>query len=126
MDNSLPNSSKSTFGNLVFTDDQSKALNEFNLFYNSVNKCPAFILKGYAGTGKSTLIAYIVNELLGQRKKVRLLAPTGKAAKVIANYSKQAAYTIHKQVYFVGNQMNGSLSLVKAKNLFNPSIFNNQ
>ena len=123
MDNSLPNSSKSTFGNLVFTDDQSKALNEFNLFYNSVNKCPAFILKGYAGTGKSTLIAYIVNELLGQRKKVRLLAPTGKAAKVIANYSKQAAYTIHKQVYFVGNQMNGSLSLVKAQNLFTNTLF---
>jgi len=123
MDNSLPNSSKSTFGNLVFTDDQSKAVDEFNLFFNSDNKCPAFILKGYAGTGKSTLIAYIVNELLGQRKKVRLLAPTGKAAKVIANYSKQAAYTIHKQVYFVGNQMNGSLSLVKAQNLFTNTLF---
>jgi exodeoxyribonuclease-5 len=86
-------------------------------------KHPLFILKGYAGTGKSTLIAYLVNEILARRKKVRILAPTGKAAKVIANYAKQPAYTIHKQIYFVGGEFGGASSLVKAKNLFTNTLF---
>lgn len=123
MDNSKAHELGSRSGNMIFTADQNLALKEFNLFYRSVEKYPVFILKGYAGTGKSTLIAAIVTGLNSKRKKVRLLAPTGKAAKVIANYSKQAAYTIHKQVYFVGDQLNGSMSLVKAKNLFTETLF---
>ena len=82
-----------------------------------------FILKGYAGTGKSTLIASIVQHLLLDKNKFRLLAPTGKAAKVISNYSKQAAFTIHKQIYFVGGEFNAGTSLVKAKNLYKDTLF---
>lgn len=123
MDNSFSAKLTNNKDKIIFTDDQNTALNQFNIFINSEEKCPLYILKGYAGTGKSTLIAHLVNELLAQKKKVRLLAPTGKAAKVIANYSKKPAYTIHKLVYFVGNQVNGSFNLVKAKNLFTDTLF---
>jgi len=57
------------------------------------------------------------------KNKFRLLAPTGKAAKVISNYSKQAAFTIHKQIYFVGGEFNAGTSLVKAKNLYKDTLF---
>ena len=123
MDKATNNTPSSNQAKLIFTDDQNTALNEFNKFYVSDAKQPLFILKGYAGTGKSTLIAYLVNEILARRKKVRILAPTGKAAKVIANYAKQPAYTIHKQIYFVGGEFSGASSLVKAKNLFTNTLF---
>ena len=123
MDKPTNNTPSSNQAKLIFTDDQNTALNEFNKFYVSDAKQPFFILKGYAGTGKSTLIAYLVNEILSRRKKVRILAPTGKAAKVIANYAKQPAYTIHKQIYFVGGEFGGASSLVKAKNLFTNTLF---
>ena len=123
MDKATNNTPSSNQAKLIFTDDQNTALIEFNKFYVSDAKQPLFILKGYAGTGKSTLIAYLVNEILARRKKVRILAPTGKAAKVIANYAKQTAYTIHKQIYFVGGEFSGASSLVKAKNLFTNTLF---
>ena len=108
---------------LEYTQDQQKAIDSFNLFYQSDERFPLFILKGYAGTGKSTLIASIVQHLLLDKNKFRLLAPTGKAAKVISNYSKQAAFTIHKQIYFVGGEFNAGTSLVKAKNLYKDTLF---
>lgn len=55
------------------------------------------MLKGYAGTGKTTVISTLVNNLTEINKKYVLLAPTGRAAKVIANYSQKPAYTIHKK-----------------------------
>ena len=59
----------------------------------------AFVLCGYAGTGKTTLISALVRtmELLG--RKTVLLAPTGRAAKVFSSYSGKSAYTIHKWIY---------------------------
>ena len=59
-----------------------------------------FVLKGYAGTGKTTVISTIVNNLTEINKKYVLLAPTGRAAKVISNYSQKPAFTIHKKIYF--------------------------
>jgi ATP-dependent exoDNAse (exonuclease V) alpha subunit len=59
-----------------------------------------FILKGYAGTGKTTLIASLVQQLSTIKKKSVLLAPTGRAAKVISNYAHKPAFTIHKKIYF--------------------------
>jgi exodeoxyribonuclease-5 len=59
-----------------------------------------FILKGYAGTGKTTLISTLVNSLWNAHKSAVLLAPTGRAAKVISKYSKREALTIHKKIYF--------------------------
>lgn len=59
-----------------------------------------FVLKGYAGTGKTTLISNLVNNLQYARFSSVLLAPTGRAAKVISNYSQRAAFTIHKNIYY--------------------------
>src|SRR6478672_1595993 len=69
-------------------------------FITNTNNDEIFVLKGYAGTGKTTVISTIVNNLSEVNKKYVLLAPTGRAAKVIANYSNKAAFTIHKKIYF--------------------------
>ena len=59
----------------------------------------ALILKGYAGTGKTTLVGALVRVLAAQRRPVVLLAPTGRAAKVLAGYAGRAASTIHRRIY---------------------------
>lgn len=72
-----------------------------------------FILKGYAGTGKTTMLSLVVNSLAMIGKKSVMLAPTGRAAKVIAGYSNKPAYTIHKWIYF--SQKDGGFVLKKNK-----------
>ena len=69
-------------------------------FITNTDNNEIFVLKGFAGTGKTTLISTIVNNLVEINKKYVLLAPTGRAAKVIANYSNKPAFTIHKKIYF--------------------------
>ena len=59
-----------------------------------------FILKGYAGTGKTTILSSIINNLWKIKKSGVLLAPTGRAAKVLSNYTNKEANTIHKKIYF--------------------------
>ena len=58
-----------------------------------------FILKGYAGTGKTSLVGALVRSLLQLKQQVVLMAPTGRAAKVFASHSGHAAYTIHRRIY---------------------------
>ena len=60
-------------------------------------KC--FLLKGYAGTGKTSMVSALVRALEGLQQPCILLAPTGRAAKVLARYSGKAAFTIHKYIY---------------------------
>ncbi|SCY06398.1 ATP-dependent DNA helicase [Flavobacterium caeni] len=75
-----------------------------------------FVLKGYAGTGKTTVISTLVGSLPQIQMKSVLLAPTGRAAKVIANYSKKQALTIHKKIYFPKKSGGGvSFSLMPNK-----------
>jgi exodeoxyribonuclease-5 len=58
------------------------------------------LIKGYAGTGKTTLIGHLVQQLSRIRKKSVLMAPTGRAAKVLSAYAGKNALTIHKKIYF--------------------------
>ena len=58
------------------------------------------MLKGFAGTGKTTIISSLVKNLWKVKKSGVLMAPTGRAAKVISNYSGREAFTIHKKIYF--------------------------
>ena len=58
------------------------------------------LIKGYAGTGKSTLIGHLVKNLNWVNKKSVLLAPTGRAAKVLSSYAGRSAFTIHRKIYF--------------------------
>lgn len=82
-----------------------------------------FILKGYAGTGKTTTISTLVNNLWRAGKKAVLLAPTGRAAKVISSYSKRQAFTIHKKIYFPKKQKNGSVDFVLQPNKHRDTVF---
>jgi len=75
-----------------------------------------FVLKGYAGTGKTTVISTLVNSLASINKKAVLLAPTGRAAKVIANYSEKPAFTIHKKIYFPKKSSGGGVSFTLQPN----------
>ena len=125
----MPNTSHNNFEQLVesyflhsFTEDQKNAMDVFMRFFNSENQFCLYILQGFAGTGKSSLVAAIVKSLQEIKIKTRLLAPTGRAAKVLSNFAKIPAYTIHKQIYFSGNE----LSIQKptlAKNLFENTLF---
>lgn len=82
-----------------------------------------FVLKGYAGTGKTTVISTIVNSLLEINKKYVLLAPTGRAAKVIANYSNKPAFTIHKKIYFPKKNSGGGVSFTLQQNKHKNTVF---
>ncbi|MDN3672753.1 AAA family ATPase [Flavobacterium branchiarum] len=82
-----------------------------------------FVLKGYAGTGKTTVISTIVNNLLEIDKKYVLLAPTGRAAKVIANYSSKPAFTIHKKIYFPKKASGGGVSFTIQQNKHKNTVF---
>ena len=59
----------------------------------------AFILRGYAGTGKTSVMSALVRALAGLKQPCVLLAPTGRAAKVLSRYANSPAYTIHKKIY---------------------------
>jgi len=59
----------------------------------------AFVLSGYAGTGKTSVVSALVRTLASLKQSYVLLAPTGRAAKVLSRYSGSQAYTIHKKIY---------------------------
>jgi len=82
-----------------------------------------FVLKGYAGTGKTTIISTLVNHLSQANKKYVLLAPTGRAAKVISGYSQKPAFTIHKRIYFPKKGSGGTVGFTLQPNKFTNTIF---
>ena len=82
------------------TEDQQKAIIHLSEFLISNNDKQLFILKGYAGTGKTSLMKTLVDNISNVNYKVCLLAPTGRAAKVLSKYTKRKSFTIHKKIYF--------------------------
>ena len=70
-----------------------------------------FILKGYAGTGKTTIVSSLVNVLPKLQRKSSLMAPTGRAAKVLAAYAQRPANTIHRKIYFARTTKDGAIVL---------------
>lgn len=82
-----------------------------------------FLLKGYAGTGKTTTISTVVHNLWRTGIKVVLLAPTGRAAKVISVYSKRQALTIHKKIYFPRKNKGGGVDFVLQPNKHSNTLF---
>src|SRR5690554_2394864 len=83
----------------AFTSDQSLALDKITKFLISGNSDELFLLRGYAGTGKSSLIGSLVRTMNDFQQKTVLLAPTGRAAKVFSGYAGHPAFTIHKKIY---------------------------
>ncbi len=105
------------------TIKQSQLLRLLSDFIFDEDKDALFLLKGYAGTGKTTTISTFVNSLWSSGKKAVLLAPTGRAAKVIALYAKKPAFTIHKKIYFPKKQTNGSVDFVLQPNKHRNTVF---
>ena len=81
------------------TAEQSVAMNRLAIFVNNPAPRQVFLMKGYAGTGKTVIISALVRALVKHRRRVVLMAPTGRAAKVFSNTSGFPACTIHKKIY---------------------------
>ena len=81
------------------TGEQEITIESFVNFLFSPKTDAIFLLKGYAGTGKTTLISALVKTLDQLKQKCVLLAPTGRAAKVFSHYAGHPAYTIHRKIY---------------------------
>lgn len=103
--------------------NQSVALQKLATFVLSKNSDTVFLLKGFAGTGKTTLIGTLVNSLWKTTQKAVLMAPTGRAAKVMSNYSGTQAYTIHRKIYFPKKQGAGGVQFVLAPNKHRNTLF---
>lgn len=82
-----------------------------------------FLLKGYAGTGKTSMISSLVRTLPLLGKKTVLLAPTGRAAKVLTQYSGKQAFTIHRKIYLHQAMTNGGIRITLRKNLHKNTLF---
>lgn len=85
------------FKHLSLSQDQETTLTKLELFLNS--PLQVFMLKGYAGSGKTTILKGLVDYLSSIQKDFALMAPTGRAAKVIREKTGQEAFTIHKSIY---------------------------
>lgn len=82
-----------------------------------------FLIRGYAGTGKTTIISTVVNHLNPVGIKSVLLAPTGRAAKVMGSYAKKQSLTIHKKIYYPKNDPDTGMSFVLQQNKHQNTIF---
>lgn len=102
---------------------QEIALEKLATFILSKNKEEVFLLKGFAGTGKTTLVGTLVNSLWKTRMKSVLMAPTGRAAKVMSSYSNTQAFTIHRKIYFPKKQSGGGVQFVLAPNKHRDTLF---
>ena len=105
------------------TEDQFSALKTLTDFLLSVESDTLLLLKGYAGTGKTSLVGALVKTLNELQQKTFLLAPTGRAAKVFSNYSGQKAYTIHKKIYRQKAFSNEPTGFMPADNLHKDTLF---
>ncbi|MCD7973966.1 MAG: AAA family ATPase [Candidatus Azobacteroides sp.] len=99
------------------TGDQEIALDKLSSFIMDRDTDKLFVLKGYAGTGKSSLVGALVKAMTALKQKTVLLAPTGRAAKVFSQYADHPAYTIHKKIY---RQKKFSPEIVGFELNFNP------
>ena len=105
------------------TVKQDSALHMVSKFLLSQNYEELFLLKGYAGTGKTSIVGTLVKNSWKINKNPVLLAPTGRAAKVISNYSNKEAFTIHKKIYYPKSKKGGGISFSLQKNKHKNTIF---
>ena len=103
--------------------EQKKILLKLVEYITTLGNRSIFLLKGYAGTGKTTLISALVKSLPSIGKRSVLLAPTGRAAKVLAKYSKKKSSTLHKKIYWIRTTKNGNTFITLKENLHTNTIF---
>jgi len=103
--------------------DQQIAIEKLSCFCTEDQDREIFLLGGYAGTGKTSLISALSKTLVDFKWKSVLLAPTGRAAKVISSYSNRSAQTIHKKIYKKNLNPDGYISFSLAENSHKNTIF---
>jgi len=89
------------------TPGQQRAAYALDRLLASQRPQATLVLKGYAGTGKTTLVGALVKVLSRQKRPVVLMAPTGRAAKVLSTYARATASTIHRRIYRVNADEDG-------------------
>jgi len=104
------------------TDSQRSLLADLGQYIFEEDK-RIFLLKGYAGTGKTSIISHLVHNIWKIKYKFTLLAPTGRAAKVMSGYAGQPAFTIHKHLYYSKVDASGKLQFSLRKNKQRKTIF---
>lgn len=105
------------------TGDQETLIEGLSEFILDDDSSKILLIKGYAGTGKTTMISALVNSFSKLKVKSVLLAPTGRAAKVLTAYSKKTAYTIHKKIYRQKSSKDGFGIFVLDANLHSNTFF---
>ncbi len=103
--------------------DQTQFFTCFSKFLVQDSEKPVYVLSGFAGTGKTTCVAAIVKSMPFFKMQTVLLAPTGRAAKVMSNYAGQTAYTIHKKIYRKKSAIGFDLRMQLAPNLHKNTLF---
>lgn len=105
------------------TEGQLLACQHMVDFLYDEDPMSCFVLKGYAGTGKTSLVSALILSLPALRVKSVLLAPTGRAAKVLSGYAGVPAYTIHKKIYQTITDANGIMRMARALNKHSYTLF---
>jgi len=110
-------------GGFQLTASQSVMINKLADYIISPHSDAVFLIRGYAGTGKTTMINQLTLTLDTLRIKSVLMAPTGRAAKVLTGYTGKSAFTIHKKIYRQQSVADGLGVFVLDKNLHNNTWF---
>jgi exodeoxyribonuclease-5 len=105
------------------TVGQQRLVDEIATFTSNDIPRSLLVIKGYAGTGKTTMVSALVKSLPAVRMRPVLLAPTGRAAKVLSNYAGQPAFTIHKKIYRRKSTTEGNATFKVNDNLHSRAIF---
>ncbi len=105
------------------TPDQVTAMQHLAAFGISKKTNPLYLLKGYAGTGKTSLISAFTNRLRKKSEKFVLMAPTGRAAKVLSQYAGFQAFTIHRKIYMTAMTADGRRKMTLSPNRMENTVF---
>ena len=112
-----------TFFQFTLGEQQAHALALIEQFFKQKEGKHVFVLKGYAGTGKTSLVGALVQTLDSFKVKSKLLAPTGRAAKVFSQKAKKEAFTIHKQIYRRKSAVDDYTGVTRNENLHTNTLF---
>ena len=111
-----------SFG-FIPTEGQRTVLYHLSAFLLSEKPSPTYLLRGYAGTGKTTMVTTLVKTLPLLGMSYQLMAPTGRAAKVLSGYTGKTASTIHRKIYRFQQYADGSLRMTRAENKAKNTVF---
>lgn len=103
------------------TSQQKELIKKLSEFIASTQPEKLFLLKGYAGTGKTSVVSALVRALNNLKQKTVLMAPTGRAAKVLSSYSGFSAFTIHKKIF--RQKAAGEMNFQLSANLHKDTVF---